>query len=464
MSGRDYVDTLKDGIHLVGKIAAKGVSQISKQIKRDREDPFSVRHTGLYFQRPLVLRRSIIPLIEYYESVSHNRLSGGFVKNLVRSSSDRYFIEACLGIFYGFYPVALDRLKQLLASDPQYTDGYFLQGAIHLNLSSPVEAAESFSKGRLLPHGLGEKLRKFVPTFRLSMPVTQNLAFLFYPDVVGLNLLLAISLRCGGRLIQAIETLEQILSVMPNTREIMFFLALFYYEGGYKRKLVDLLKDLEPKSDLDILILEFLIKVWQEEGKFSLAEGVIQRAFEIEGVESYIHADLKMLMAEVSEKTGRKGEASAYKLRVKKEIPNYASLFERLGINKVGAEEKKEPSLEDTVKVKVSTKDLPTSSSVEDTKGVEPLHLHLVSKDGRVNVLLPSSLIIGREEGDLVLSWDASVSRRHARVFIEKGQVWVEDLGSTNGTWINNFRVEKKRVLNKGDVLLIGNTQFYLEG
>ena len=80
-----------------------------------------------------------------------------------------------------------------------------------------------------------------------------------------------------------------------------------------------------------------------------------------------------------------------------------------------------------------------------------------------MDVVLPESLIIGREEGDLTIPWDTSASRVHARVFHQKDQYWIEDKGSTNGTWINQHRISSKRVFNRGDILLIGKTEFHLE-
>jgi pSer/pThr/pTyr-binding forkhead associated (FHA) protein len=50
-----------------------------------------------------------------------------------------------------------------------------------------------------------------------------------------------------------------------------------------------------------------------------------------------------------------------------------------------------------------------------------------------------------------------TVSRRHARVFYEDGTWTIEDIGSTNGTWLNGLRMEKERryPLQKGDNLTL---------
>ena len=56
------------------------------------------------------------------------------------------------------------------------------------------------------------------------------------------------------------------------------------------------------------------------------------------------------------------------------------------------------------------------------------------------------SLVIGREAPADVVVVDASLSRCHARVELRRGTVWIEDLGSTNGTWQRGERVDRTEV------------------
>jgi pSer/pThr/pTyr-binding forkhead associated (FHA) protein len=66
-------------------------------------------------------------------------------------------------------------------------------------------------------------------------------------------------------------------------------------------------------------------------------------------------------------------------------------------------------------------------------------------------------VIVGRSsEVDLVLAEDL-VSRRHARIAVEGGAVTLQDLGSTNGTFLNGQRVKKARIA-EGDRILIGGS------
>ncbi|MFQ5948756.1 MAG: FHA domain-containing protein, partial [Acidimicrobiia bacterium] len=50
---------------------------------------------------------------------------------------------------------------------------------------------------------------------------------------------------------------------------------------------------------------------------------------------------------------------------------------------------------------------------------------------------------------------DITVSRRHARFTVEGGRLWVEDLGSTNGTYVNRQR-KARAELAAGDEVIVG--------
>jgi hypothetical protein len=71
---------------------------------------------------------------------------------------------------------------------------------------------------------------------------------------------------------------------------------------------------------------------------------------------------------------------------------------------------------------------------------------------------LSASTTVGRE-GDVALN-DSEVSRRHATLSFDGSAVTVADLGSTNGTFVNEERVEAARQLGPGDRLRIGATVF----
>jgi hypothetical protein len=68
-------------------------------------------------------------------------------------------------------------------------------------------------------------------------------------------------------------------------------------------------------------------------------------------------------------------------------------------------------------------------------------------------------LILGRDRGtaDLLIE-DPGISRRHARVFPDNGALIVEDLGSSNGTYVNGERIAGPVEIGTGDEVQLGNT------
>jgi predicted component of type VI protein secretion system len=75
---------------------------------------------------------------------------------------------------------------------------------------------------------------------------------------------------------------------------------------------------------------------------------------------------------------------------------------------------------------------------------------------GKVYSLETSEVSIGREVGSDVFINDEEVSRRHARLTSQFGDYVLEDLGSTNGTFLNGQRATGQRILKPGDTILLG--------
>ncbi|HUP76755.1 MAG TPA: FHA domain-containing protein [Acidimicrobiales bacterium] len=91
----------------------------------------------------------------------------------------------------------------------------------------------------------------------------------------------------------------------------------------------------------------------------------------------------------------------------------------------------------------------------------EPARSHLVvvapeEQRGRSYELL-DELTVGRAAGCHIALDDRFVSQLHARMFRSDDQCFLEDLGSTNGTFINDDKVTSPALLRKGDHVRIGN-------
>jgi pSer/pThr/pTyr-binding forkhead associated (FHA) protein len=85
-------------------------------------------------------------------------------------------------------------------------------------------------------------------------------------------------------------------------------------------------------------------------------------------------------------------------------------------------------------------------------KAIEPANIR-----GQQYVL-DNEVTLGRAPGCQVPLEDAYASQVHARVFHRDGQWYIEDLGSTNGTYLNRHRVAGPMVMNRRDRIQIGNT------
>lgn len=78
---------------------------------------------------------------------------------------------------------------------------------------------------------------------------------------------------------------------------------------------------------------------------------------------------------------------------------------------------------------------------------------------GMTFLLHPGEIKVGRHSDSDILLDDVTVSRQHCRFECSTNDLSVEDLGSTNGTYVNDQRVEQS-ALSAGDQVLIGRFQF----
>jgi predicted component of type VI protein secretion system len=65
-------------------------------------------------------------------------------------------------------------------------------------------------------------------------------------------------------------------------------------------------------------------------------------------------------------------------------------------------------------------------------------------------------ILLGRDLANDITIGDPEVSRRHARFFMRDDNIFVEDLGSTNGTFLNGERISSPKQLRVGDVITLG--------
>ncbi|OQA17358.1 MAG: Oxoglutarate dehydrogenase inhibitor [Chloroflexi bacterium ADurb.Bin360] len=92
------------------------------------------------------------------------------------------------------------------------------------------------------------------------------------------------------------------------------------------------------------------------------------------------------------------------------------------------------------------------------------MNFKLHTQAGADYSLTTPSVTVGRENCDILLPQDTLVSRNHARFEVQGEVVTVTDLGSTNGTYINQVLLQPHipQAIRAGDTIHIGNTTFTL--
>lgn len=91
-----------------------------------------------------------------------------------------------------------------------------------------------------------------------------------------------------------------------------------------------------------------------------------------------------------------------------------------------------------------------------------PVRLVPVSPGSPIKLDKPVLLVGRNPDCDVVLKTSRKVSRTHCVVACADNRILVRDLGSTNGVWINNHRVEREARLRLGDELSVADVRFHL--
>jgi pSer/pThr/pTyr-binding forkhead associated (FHA) protein len=89
----------------------------------------------------------------------------------------------------------------------------------------------------------------------------------------------------------------------------------------------------------------------------------------------------------------------------------------------------------------------------------------VVEKGGRRSTLQlkPPVAVVGRSRGNAVRIPSAQVSRQHCRFRMDQGLVYLDDLGSVNGTFLNGVRIRGRELVRPGDQIEIGPVRFTVE-
>jgi hypothetical protein len=109
------------------------------------------------------------------------------------------------------------------------------------------------------------------------------------------------------------------------------------------------------------------------------------------------------------------------------------------------------------------------ADALRERHGPQKLHPRLLvlqspSLEAGAEVELSAPTSVGRgSENGIRLEGDDFVSSSHARFEVRPEGVWIEDAGSTNGTFVNGARVTSARQLQSGDIVRVGQTDLRME-
>lgn len=99
--------------------------------------------------------------------------------------------------------------------------------------------------------------------------------------------------------------------------------------------------------------------------------------------------------------------------------------------------------------------------------GLRPTRLLVVAspelqEGATIEVAAPT--VVGRDaKSGIQLDRDDFVSARHARIEPRPDGAWIDDLGSTNGTFLNGTKLERAQLARSGDVIRIGATELQVQ-
>ena len=99
------------------------------------------------------------------------------------------------------------------------------------------------------------------------------------------------------------------------------------------------------------------------------------------------------------------------------------------------------------------------TSEIENVYG---LFIRNKQDNSILKVLRHGEIILGRGTGSDLRINNITVSTRHARIYTYLTVSYIEDLDSTNGTYVNDKRIDK-HVLHPGDVIRLGEYEMLLE-
>ncbi len=89
--------------------------------------------------------------------------------------------------------------------------------------------------------------------------------------------------------------------------------------------------------------------------------------------------------------------------------------------------------------------------------------LHITQQNSQTTLPLQPVTSIGRADDNQIILKDGCASHHHARLCLQDGRWWLEDLGSRNGSLLNEIPLTETAVISDGDIISIGSAHIRVE-
>ena len=75
-------------------------------------------------------------------------------------------------------------------------------------------------------------------------------------------------------------------------------------------------------------------------------------------------------------------------------------------------------------------------------------------------ISIDRDMLVGRHQSADIVLQAAEISRKHAALLLKEQALWVQDLNSSNGTFVNDLRIERESLLKEGDIVQFASLKF----
>ena len=113
--------------------------------------------------------------------------------------------------------------------------------------------------------------------------------------------------------------------------------------------------------------------------------------------------------------------------------------------------------------IRIIWKEFSNTAQVESQKTIPQILLSVIAEKPISKTFSVEEITIGRDPVCDLQIPDQTVSSKHVRIFFSHEQWWVEDLGSSNGSYLNEILVSTAAVLTIGDQLRLGKIKINVE-